>query len=105
MDHDAILLDDAGRSIVTATVVEVCDHRGWPLLAVNARTNHVHVVVSSLCTPEQAMVTFKAWCTRRLREAMLVTEETRVWSRHGSTRYLWTEAHVRGAVKYVAEGQ
>jgi REP element-mobilizing transposase RayT len=90
---------------VTTTVGEVCDHRGWPLLAVNARTNHVHVVVSSSSTPEQVMVTLKAWCTRRLREAALVTEVARVWSRHGSTRYLWTEAHVQGAVTYVLEGQ
>jgi hypothetical protein len=62
-------------------------------------------VLSSQGTPEEAMATLKAWSTRRLREAGHVAAAARVWARHGSTRYLWTEADVEGALRYVLEGQ
>jgi REP element-mobilizing transposase RayT len=103
MREPAFVLDDAGRAVVQATVSEVCDHPGWCLLAVNARTNHVHTVLSCRCAPEVTMTTLKAWSTRRLREAKRVADDARVWARHGSTRYLWTEEDVRGAVRYVVE--
>ena len=106
MKGDAVVLDAGARVVVNATIGEVCSHRGWGLLAVNARTNHVHVVLSAVsCSPEEAMTTLKAWCTRRLREAGRAGAEARVWARHGSTRYLWTEKEVEGAVRYVVEGQ
>ena len=105
MLESAFLLDDSGRSVVETTVSEVCDHRGWWLLAVNVRTNHVHTVLSCFCAPEEAMTTLKQWSTRRLREAHCAADDARVWARHGSTRYLWTEEDVRGAVRYVVEGQ
>ncbi len=31
--------------------------------------------------------------------------DERVWSRHGSTRYLWKDADVEGACVYVVHGQ
>ena len=48
---------------------------------------------------------FKAWSTRRLRDAGLLTRDTRVWTRHGSTPYLWSEADVEQASLYVVQGQ
>ena len=105
MGGDAVVLDAASRAIVHSTVHEVCAHRGRGLFAVNARTNHVHVVLSSSCRPEEAMATMKAWCTRRLREAKLLATDARLWAQHGSTRHLWSERDVEGAVRYVVEGQ
>jgi REP element-mobilizing transposase RayT len=105
MDGEAFVLDVPGRAIVNTTVASVCAHRGWWLFAVNARTNHVHVVLACSCAPDAAMSTLKAWCTRRLREGRHAGPDARVWSLHGSTRYLWTEADVEGAVRYVVEGQ
>jgi hypothetical protein len=75
------------------------------LHAVNVRTNHVHLVVSANLTPEQVLTSLKAWCTRRLREAGLVAEGFKPWSRHGSTRYLWRTDQIEAAVSYVLEGQ
>ena len=52
-------------------------------------------------TPERAMSECKAWSTRRLREAGLVGSDERVWTRHGSTRYLWDRASLDRAIAYV----
>jgi hypothetical protein len=51
------------------------------------------------------MTSFKAWSTRRLREAGLVRRDQKVWSRHGSTRYLWTELAIEEASCYTRDAQ
>ena len=89
--HAAITLNETQRVVVESAIREVCDHRGYGLLAVNVRTNHVHSVVTASCKPEHVMDTFKAYATRRLREAGLLGPDTKPWARHGSTPYLWTE--------------
>ena len=93
------------RRVVHAAIVEVCAYRGWNLLALNVRTNHVYAVLGTGEAPERAVTTLKAWSTRRLREGGSVGVEARVWARHGSTRYLWGQAAVEGAVSYVVEWQ
>ena len=106
MLDEPALLSTAARRVVHDAIVEVCSYRSWPLLAVNVRTNHVHAVVAAQeSTPESVMTSFKAWSTRHLREAGLVGRATRVWSRHGSTRYLWSEPAVQGAIVYVVDWQ
>jgi REP element-mobilizing transposase RayT len=82
------------RVVVESAIREVCEYRNYGLLAVNARTNHVHSVVTAACKPEHMMDTFKAYATRRLREAGLLDPHIKPWARHGSTPYLWTEEAV-----------
>lgn len=48
---------------------------------------------------------FEAYSTRALRSAGLINPESKPWSRHGSTRYLWTEDHIATAVDYVVNRQ
>jgi REP element-mobilizing transposase RayT len=84
---------------------DVCNYRGWRLEALNIRTNHVHVVVSAPVAPELVMTTLKAWATRRCREVGSIAPEQRLWTRHGSTRYLWTDQAIDQAAEYVAERQ
>ena len=93
-----VRLTSAQRRIVELAISEVCHHRKYLLHAVNARSNHVHSVVSASCGPERVMNSFKAYATRKLREANLVDKDINVWARHGSTPYLWTEEDVRGAI-------
>ncbi|HEY3816503.1 MAG TPA: hypothetical protein VGL81_04995 [Polyangiaceae bacterium] len=97
----AVLLSRPARDIVEQVIADVCAHRGWMLRAANARTNHVHAVVSAAREPEAILVTVKAWATRRLVEAGRVQRGTHVWSRHGSTIYLWDERSVESAAWYV----
>ena len=93
------------RQTVEAAIREVCAKRRYLLHAVSVRTNHVHVVVSSARPPEFVMVSFKSYATRRLREAFQLTRGSKAWSRHGSTKYLWTEEQLRRAIEYVEFGQ
>jgi hypothetical protein len=47
----------------------------------------------------------KVIARRRLREANLLSDETKPWARHGSTPYLWTEDDLERAIDYVLNGQ
>ena len=100
-----VVFDVGQRRIVEATLAEVSSHRGWTLYASNARTNHVHAVVEALAIPERMLVDFKAWSTRRLVERGGVAPGAPVWSRHGSTCYLWRAEAVESACHYVVHGQ
>ncbi len=105
MSHGAVGLQPAERSLVEPAIREVCVHRGWDLHAVNVRTNHVHLVVAADLSPERVLNTLKAWSTRRLRETGARAPGAPVWSRHGSTRYLWHLDAVEAACQYVNEAQ
>jgi REP element-mobilizing transposase RayT len=105
MKHEAIYLDAAARDVVEKAIKEVCGIRAYDLHAINVRTEHVHVVVSNAAKPERMMNSFKAYATLALRSAGLAAKDGRVWSRHGSTLYLWTEEHISSAVDYVLNGQ
>jgi REP element-mobilizing transposase RayT len=105
MKGEAVVMNDAMRAVVRETVAEVARERAWKVWAVNVRQEHVHVVVTAAgVAPERVMNDFKAYATRRLRERGL-SGEGKVWSRHGSTRYLWSERDIEEAVHYVMELQ
>ncbi len=98
-------LTDAARQLVRAAIVEHCEFRQWELVSVNVRSNHVHVVVRSALSPAATATKLKARATRLLRERGLVATDQAVWTERGSGRYLWDEAAVQAAARYVADGQ
>jgi REP element-mobilizing transposase RayT len=102
MNGAAYLLDEQRRTIVLAAIREVCQFRGWSLMAAHVRTNHVHVVVDSAAKPEQVMSTLKAYASRALNRVEPCRPR---WSRHGSTRHLWNRQSISAAIGYVIEGQ
>jgi hypothetical protein len=63
MTEDACRLDIHQRDEVHQQVGETCAHKRWPLHAVNCRTNHVHVVLSSTAPPKTIREQLKAWCS------------------------------------------
>ena len=108
--ESSLLLDDDQRIIVERTIRQHGEIRGWTILAVNCRTNHVHVVVQAPVHPDIVMGQFKSWCTRRLKEHQIgqnptVTVRERWWTEDGSKRYLNNMASVEGAMQYVLENQ
>jgi REP element-mobilizing transposase RayT len=105
LKHETVSLDEKRRPVVEKTIREVCDHRNWLLRAINVRTNHVHTVVTADRGPEPVMDTFKAYATRRMTEAGLWQRGRKTWSRHGSTRWLWTARSVELAIDYVLNCQ
>jgi REP element-mobilizing transposase RayT len=100
-----LTLGDQQRAIVDATIREVCQHRDWTLHALNVRTNHVHLVIGTPTRPEPVLLALKAWCTRRLVELGAIPRDRAVWSRHGSTSYLWSADAIERACQYVDEAQ
>jgi REP element-mobilizing transposase RayT len=100
-----VTLDAPARRMVAESIRETSAFRGWDLIALSVRTNHVHVVISAPARPERVMTTVKARATRRLVESGWADPGERIWARHGSTRYLWSEASVSAAGLYVEEGQ
>jgi valyl-tRNA synthetase len=100
-----LVLSNEQCQSICQTIVEVAKHRGWVIHAVNVRSMHVHAVVSGDASPEKMMNDFKSYATRHLREAGLVSADAKVWSRHGSTPYLWKEEDIAGAVDYTLHRQ
>jgi REP element-mobilizing transposase RayT len=99
------LLGAKERQIVEVAIKDVCRVREYGLFALHVRTNHAHVVASGSAKPERMMDSFKAYSTKALRGAGLIDNDRRPWSRHASTRYLWTDEHINMAVDYVINGQ
>ncbi len=105
MESAPFLLDGHQRKVVEAAIRSVCLIRQYGLGAINVRTNHAHVVVSSIASPDKIMAGFKANSTRALRETGLVEPKQKIWSRGGSTRYLWKPRNVERAIGYTLYGQ
>ena len=93
------------RAVIEPALRAVCAARGWGLVELNVRTEHIHAVVSGTVKPETILTSLKAAATRELRRAGLVQPEQTVWARHGSTRYLWSEEDVSAARDYVLNHQ
>jgi REP element-mobilizing transposase RayT len=105
LNHSPVRLGAARRAVVDEAIRSVCRHRSYFLHAINVRTNHVHTVVSAPGKPEPILSAFKAYATAALREAGLLPRNIRPWTRHGSTRYLWTPGALEMAIDYVLDGQ
>jgi REP element-mobilizing transposase RayT len=93
------------RKIILQTIREVCDYRHWSLLAAHIRTNHAHVVMHALASPESILNSFKTYCSRKLNQSNVEPFRNRRWTRHGSTRYLWKEEQVETCIRYVVYEQ
>jgi REP element-mobilizing transposase RayT len=105
MNSPPFILTTKQRKVVEEAVVDLCDRRGYLLRAQNARTNHVHVVLSAQRKPERIIVEIKANATKFLRDRGLVSTTARVWSRGKSRRYLWKPRNVNAAINYTLYGQ
>jgi REP element-mobilizing transposase RayT len=96
-----IVLNAEQRAVVREAIVEECVFRNWRLLAETVRVQHCHAAIEGDAQPERMMQNIKATATRKLRERGLFGQTQRVWARHGSTRYLWTNDAVTMACDYV----
>jgi REP element-mobilizing transposase RayT len=99
------ILTESRPSVVADSFRETCAVRGWSLLAMHVRTNHVHLVIQGRATPERIMRDLKSYASRRLSERLGEPNDIERWTRHGSTKYLWKAESVDAAVKYVVEEQ
>jgi REP element-mobilizing transposase RayT len=101
-----VALDRPMRNTVDGAVREACVFRGWRLLALNVRTNHVHVVIEAPPVKGDRVVSaLKARATLALRKSRLAEADAPVWSEGGSCRWLWDERSVEAACRYVTDQQ
>jgi REP element-mobilizing transposase RayT len=103
MAEPVFLLEQSMRPRMEAVIRADCRLRGYELHAVSARSNHIHVVVSTGdVDPDKVMETFKGYCTRELKAAGL--KRRHWWTEGGSTRYINDATSLASAVRYV-QGQ
>jgi REP element-mobilizing transposase RayT len=98
-------MDIERREVVLAALVERCAVRGWTMLAAHVRTSHLHLVIESEVRPERIMNDLKSYASRKLNEAGFDKPQRRRWSRHGSTRWLWSPESISTVVRYVVHEQ
>ncbi|MGI8782802.1 MAG: transposase [Acidobacteriota bacterium] len=105
MKQPSYKLDATRRELVSRAIMEVCNKRGWRLLAAHVRTRHVHSVIASDTPPELVMIAMKASASKLLNETGLDPPDSKRWSRHGSTAYLWKQAQLFQTIDYVVKQQ
>jgi REP element-mobilizing transposase RayT len=112
MAGQPVILTIAQRTVVTRTIGAHCELRQWKLHAADARTNHVHIVVSAKKSPGEVMNQLKAWCSQKLSDGAGLTETIAVkagrrrWFTEGGDKELiYDEEHLRNAIRYVSERQ
>lgn len=101
MSGEPFTLNQGARGLILRQILEVHLHRQWRLHVAHVRATHWHVILTASVSPERAMNDLKAWGTRRLDDAGIDHGEHSPWSRHGSTRWLWTEEQFVRELKYV----
>ncbi|MCW5959731.1 MAG: transposase [Pyrinomonadaceae bacterium] len=103
--HPPVVLTEAQIAVVYEAVAEHCRFKGYTLHAVNVLSNHVHAVISADKKPDKLINELKSYSTRALRAARLSFSDEKIWSRGGSTKYLWKERSLAQAIEYVLYGQ
>lgn len=105
MTQSTYLLDAPRRKIVRDAIIAICRERGWHLLALHVRSNHVHVVVQAEREPGRLMSDLKARASRELNRAGLDPPSRRRWTRHGSTIHLFDPDTVEEKIRYTIDRQ
>jgi REP element-mobilizing transposase RayT len=112
MAEDAVVLSLEQRRLVEKTMRDHCRIRKWKLHEVNARTNHLHVVVTADRDGGTVMNQFKAWCSRKLSDQAGLTEKVahKAGRRHwftegGDVDEIANEEHLANAIRDVRGGQ
>lgn len=106
LKHKPVGLNSNRRNSVEKAIRETCQKRNWGLLAINVRTDHIHIVVDTGgLNPKQILSAFKANATREMRANNCWNFEHSPWADKGSKRWLWNEKSVETAIDYVINRQ
>ena len=105
MTQSPYVMQPTERNVVCQAIVPLCEEKGWELYAAHVRSNHVHVVVSADREPGRLMSDLKARASRDLARAGYGDAERRRWTRHGSTKHLFSQNQVDEKVDYTLNGQ
>lgn len=106
LKHEVLLLDKIQRAIVESEIRRLAEYRGWKLWQVNARSNHVHIVVTAdRFSGAKVRDQIKANCTRVLRDSTPEFVDRPVWSVGGDWQCINSEDELGVVVMYAGEAQ
>ena len=106
LKHTIELLGDTQQSVVEAEIERLAGYRGWHVWTKNARTNHVHAVVTaSDYAGSTVRDKLKANCTRVLRERWPQFVDRPVWTTGGDWQCINSEDELEQVIVYVNEAQ
>ena len=100
MSEPEATLDTEARAIVEKALWQCLEANSWHGHAINARSNHVHAVVTAYdIPPGKVMGVMKAHATKALNAGF--PPRKRWWTHDGSKHLLYTEESLRNAIRYV----
>jgi REP element-mobilizing transposase RayT len=106
LKHDVILLSAEQRMAVERECQRHCEVRGWHAWAFNARSSHVHAVITAPgCSGKTVRDQLKANATRALRERWSVFRERPVWTVGGDWACINSDDDLEQLCRYVLEAQ
>jgi REP element-mobilizing transposase RayT len=105
MTENPVLLNETQRAKIEAVCREHAQVCGWILHAVSARSNHVHLAVTTDRKPQIVRDQCKANATRVLHQAPDAITNDKVWTRGGDCDIVDGEDELERAVEYILEAQ
>jgi hypothetical protein len=106
LKHEVLSLSPEQRAAVEHECARHCGHRDWQLWAVNARSTHVHAVVTAAgCSGKTVRDQLKANATRGLREGWPQFCDRPVWTVGGDWVCINTEDELEQVILYVRDAQ
>jgi REP element-mobilizing transposase RayT len=106
LKHPIVLLTREQRAAVEQECRRHCELRGWHAWALNARSNHCHIVVTARnYSGDVARDQFKANCTRKLREQSPIFRDRPVWTVGGDWKCINHEDDLEKVCCYVKDAQ
>jgi len=106
LKHPIELLNEPQRQAVESEIERLADYRGWRLWAKNARSNHVHAVITaSSVAGNTVRDQLKANCTRVLRTQWVQFVDRPVWTNGGDWQCINMEEELEQVVLYVSVAQ
>ena len=95
------MFNPSHRNIVQKAILEHASYKKWDVYKMACLSNHVHVLIHAHdISPERVMSELKAYATRALRNNG-ISNEQKIWTRGGSTRYIHTEESIRSVISYI----
>ena len=106
LKYPILTLDHRQREAVESECKRHCELRGWPHWALNARSNHCHIVVTAPAkSGDNVRDQLKANSTRKLRELSPIFQDRPVWTVGGDWKCINDEDGLETVCRYVRDAQ
>ena len=95
-------LSEEQQKIVRDAIEYCCSYHDWYIHALEVLSNHVHIVVTARkIKPEDIASALKAAASKMLHRHGGISQDTKIWTRNASERYLFQDDDLRNAISYV----